>query len=66
MAEKSFIWFQGKSVDRLTEDLIDAGEGARLEIHPVGDDKLHLVVIAPDRAAKDPIDDSHICPPVCS
>lgn len=67
----AYIWFQGKSVDHLTEHLINAGEGARLEIHPVGnvelppDAKFHLVVIAPTRAANDPINDSHICPPVC-
>jgi len=71
MPDKSFWWFQGKSVERLTEDLIEAGEGARLEIHPVGnvelppDAKFHLVVISPGRAAKDPINDSHICPPDC-
>lgn len=71
MPDKSYVWFQGKSVERLTEDLIEAGDGARLEIHPVGDfvippdTKFHLVVKSPDHPGKDPINDSHICPPDC-
>lgn len=60
-----FWWFEGKAVDRLTEDLIDAGAGARLEIHPFGPDKLHLVVRPAGKHAKDPINESHICPPDC-
>lgn len=65
MSDKPYWWFQGKSVERLVEQLLDAGEGARLEAHPVGDDKLHLVVVKPSHPGNDPINDSHVCPPVC-
>jgi len=61
----AYWWFQGKSVEKLTDDLIEAGDGARLEVHPFGPDKLHLVVVPPDQPSKDPIDDSHVCPPSC-
>ncbi len=62
MSDAQFWFFEGKSVERLTDDLIGAGEGARLEIRPYGPDKLHLVVVPSGGKRHDPINDSHVCP----
>jgi len=72
MSEKPFWWFDAQAVDKLREKLNAAGPGARLEVRPVGaksimivDGSLHLVVVPADKSSQDPVNDSHVCPPVC-
>ena len=66
--DKQFWWFQGDSVNQLTTDLLEAGDGARLEVHLNGDAMTLFVksgsaVVAEGGGGG--INDSHICPPVC-
>jgi len=65
MTDQPFWWFEGQSVERLTEQLVAAGAGARLEVRLRAEDKLFLTVVKPDGHGHDPIDDSRPCPPVC-
>lgn len=64
---RPFWWFQGKSVEELTEALINAGSSARLEVHLDGQDMtLHVVpLIALEGGGGGGINDSHVCPPQC-
>jgi hypothetical protein len=65
MAER-FWWFEGATVVALKEQLIAAGDGARLEVHQEPEDKLTLHVIRPgELAAATPLNVSFPCPPVC-
>jgi hypothetical protein len=66
---KPYWWFNGASVSELTERLNNT-PNARLEVHLDGE-KMTLVV-APDNPAQaaavhldPPINESHICPPIC-
>lgn len=62
-----FWWFDGETVRDLCEQLVAAGEGARLECHPVGG-QLWLHVVPSDQArvaAFTPLNKSHECPPWC-
>jgi len=61
-----FWWFEGATVTALAAQLAEAGEGARLEVHPEPEDKLTLHVIRPGEiAAAVPLNESHPCPPLC-
>jgi hypothetical protein len=71
-SDTPFWWFDAKATEKLREKLNAAGDGARLEIHHKGDasivvvdGSLHLVVVPAGQSSHDPINDSHICPPVC-
>ena len=69
MSDKPFVWFDHKATAKLLDGLIRAGEGARLEVHPIGDSvvegSFHLVVVPEGHGGHDPINDSHLCPPSC-
>jgi len=62
-----FWWFQGPTVEQLTEELLAAGADARLEVYPHGDE-LTLRVVAPgDKTLveRGTMNESHPCPPLC-
>lgn len=64
-----YFWFQGASVAELLLRLNEAGPNARLEVRPVGKKCTLAVVAAPEQAVplapRPPINESHVCPPVC-
>jgi hypothetical protein len=72
---RPFVWFDGDTITQLTDRLIDAGPGARLEIHFSGnaesgvagqDVTLEVVTPGMDAAARlKPLNESHWCPPDC-
>lgn len=67
---KPYWWFQGASVVELVARLQAAGpETARLEVHKDGKSLTFHVVRTDGVSALDdppPINDSKICPPICS
>ena len=72
MSPRPFHWFQGKSVETLTERLIDANPATcRLEVYQDGDKMTFRVVpafVADGVTTADedsPINDSFLCPPRC-
>lgn len=66
-----YWWFAGTTVEQLTDQLIDAGPSARLEVHPKGNELFLVVVSTTDdddvREEKrlQPLNESHPCPPAC-
>lgn len=71
---RAFRWFGEKSVAALTERLVAAGPGARLEVRTKDGSELpslYLRVVAKDAVkatdGDDPpdVNDSFACPPVC-
>lgn len=72
MRAPHFHWFDVETVSQLRDQLNRAGDGARLEVHHVGE-KMWLHVM-PDGAVRDegraptgfePLNKSYICPPTC-
>lgn len=64
----AYWWFNGATVTELTQRLNAAGDGARLEVRIDAQKKMTLQVVATTdlAAAKtQPLNDSHLCPPVC-
>jgi len=67
---RPFYWFSGESVRELRRQLDVVGDDARVEFYPEGDDatiEVHEPTqegVAPLRSLP-PINDSHICPPMC-
>ena len=65
---RPFWWFQGESVKKIRAELIAAGDGARIELHP--DENEMTVVIVPEFEEEGGgggggTNDSHVCPPSC-
>jgi len=62
-----FWWFQGDSVEQLTEQLIAAGVDARLEVYLQGDHMTLRVAAGADKVSVEAgtINESHPCPPLC-
>jgi hypothetical protein len=64
---KPFWWFEGASVTALLERLT-ANPDARLEVHLDGEKMTFIVASKRADAAAPfdpPINESHICPPIC-
>jgi hypothetical protein len=59
-----FTWFRGPSVTKLIKDLT-AASLPRLEVYQKGDKMTFKVVDETDGKVHDPINDSHVCPPIC-
>lgn len=71
---ESFVWFEPETVAQLREQLNQAGDGARLEVHkvPHADGHkywLHVVSAAADQGLTtriyQPLNKSWVCPPIC-
>lgn len=66
--EHRYWWFQGDSVRQLKARLATSSDEAILKVTPHGND-LTLEVLEPGeaegRAVGGPLNESHICPPVC-
>lgn len=64
---RPFWWFSGDSVKKIRQELLDAGDDARIEVHLDGVD-MTIHVIPPVGAAEGGgggTNDSHVCPPQC-
>ena len=68
---RPYWWWQGASVAELITRLGVAGPNARLEVHIDAAQHATLVVVPPPtgsdrvRPLDPPINESHVCPPVC-
>lgn len=62
-----FHWFRPEQTAKITADLVAAGEGARLEIHPTDDHGILARVVPAGVAALDDSGTNHSvhCPPIC-
>jgi hypothetical protein len=63
-----FDWFDAASTTRILNQLVVAGEGARLEIHPHEGAIMAVVVPAPETVVAfdgGGTNNSFRCPPVC-
>lgn len=59
-----FYWFQGQSVQRLTEKLTITPNPI-LKVYLKNDKVTFEVIDGNTKAGHDPINDSHVCPPSC-
>lgn len=62
-----YWWFQGASVDKLTDELLNGGDNPRLEVYLKGDRMTLRVAGDTERLSVEEgtIDESHPCPPQC-